>query len=320
MPEDKEKDKDLMPVLSIIATLLPTVVAFGASTTGLRIAAIVLYIIIAAFVYNYQHKKTELKKKVIIVASVFEMAIVISSIVDVGSFAGYLGRIKSFVFVENEADNERINKSDLDEYYASLENSIEDIDNMIASLNEGINQTNENIYLFDDYVDYIQSKKSINRNEVEEIVLKIEEITSANDDYIYNFRTDRYFVQLYYKMFLAENPWYYCNILEAFEEYGIDVDNLEIDEHVLLTWDIHLLYNTFNMKERNIPNLNSDNIIDCVVHNYNDNRMNTEKYSDAFNYAGWCKSYENKTGDQINGDLNIAIDNLCEKIIMNCSN
>ncbi len=303
--QEKEKNKDLMPVLSIIATLLPTVGAFGASSTGLRIITIVLYILIVIMVYNYQHKKTELKKNIIIAASVFEIAIVINSIFDLG-ITEYLGRIKSFVFAEN--------KINVDE---TLENSIDEIENKITELNREVKEINKNIYSIDGYINYMQLNRNINRDEVDEIVLKIKEIASERD--IYDFKTDKYFVELYYKMSLSHYSWYYSNILKAFEEYGIEVDKLGIDEHVLLTWDIHMLCNMINMKEKNLPNLKSDDVVEDTYYQFNDNRMNTEKYSDDLDYGSWSKPYRDMTGAEINESLNFAIENMCEKIMMNFS-
>lgn len=198
-----------------------------------------------------------------------------------------------------------------------------EIDKSIEGMNGNITKMDENIYKLANNLGnpYINN---VDENEVSIILQQIEkEYNDYNnendDDYFLDLKLDPYLLEIFYKMYISEKPYYYCNIIKAFKEYGIDDEKINIDENDLLIWDIERLYATYNMKNSIINELGSDEIIDEKIFKYNDFRASVNRYSDTFDYGSWRRYFIERTAKDIDDILNTTIMNYYKKFIINFS-
>lgn len=70
-----------------------------------------------------------------------------------------------------------------------------------------------------------------------------------NKSYYTHLLTDIDEVELFYKIYISVQYYKYSNIIEAFKEYGIDCEELSINENTLVFWDIQNLYIYCQIKE-----------------------------------------------------------------------
>ena len=132
-----------------------------------------------------------------------------------------------------------------------------------------------------------------------------------NDNHEYdeftNFEIDLYEIELMYKLFLSEEYYKYKNVISAFEQYGINRDELSINEYTLELWDIEILYAYYNMYSNVEENENK-------VYPFDTYKM---KEIDTFDYNDHCMIYRNDTYDFIYKDLERRINKIIRKMNRN---
>lgn len=197
------------------------------------------------------------------------------------------------------------------EKVSEIDENNTDIYNELTEIKEKVDKISEN----EDEYNFLNSKEDL--EEVYEITEKIKELQDENSEYFSELKTSKQKVQLFYKMQLGTMQYHYCNVIKAFEAYGINCEEMSIDEYKLVLWDIERLYALYNMKE-SIQNDLAENIFyEKKELLYDDFRVNMSKHSDIFDYEGWRMSYENKTAEQVRDSLNEYIMDYYKKFSLN---
>lgn len=157
------------------------------------------------------------------------------------------------------------------------------------------------------YISVLSSESGIsrtdqeNRQEVEQILTYIQE---DEDELIQNsfpnLKNSREEIERFFKTHLTHKGYYYDNVIEALEEYGIDCRTLQIDKFDLARWDVEILYIFYRMKRSLEPELSENKFYTKKEFSYNDFSVkDVEGYQDVFDYQGWKYPFTDKTAQEI---------------------
>ena len=268
------------------------------------------------------------KKILIVICCVTETLIIIASIVSIGSISSFFRHMKNFFVYEQTSANGTLTdsiapasaSSDYSQQLAELKESIEGLDNRVSGIDQSIVEMDASLDVFTNDLKHLYINDSIDDVEVEEILQKInEKYDNYTGDVFLSLRTDPYAFELFYKMYLSKEPYYYCNLISAFEKYGVDFDKLDIDVHDLITWDIEVLFMHDNIKNYidNELDFHSEDVIDDISFYYKDFKINMQRYSDTFDYDSWNLHYEGYTAKELDEKMETRIMNYYKKFIIN---
>lgn len=129
--------------------------------------------------------------------------------------------------------------------------------------------------------------------------------------------TDRNQVELFYKIKISEGNYFYCNMIRAMEDYGIDCEGMGIDEHVLFGWDVDRLFALYDMRKGMESKLAEEELIEEWAEDYNDHRASVSGSSDVFDYGGWNRNYKDRNVRYIVNDLERTLVNYFTKFHKN---
>lgn len=129
--------------------------------------------------------------------------------------------------------------------------------------------------------------------------------------------TDRKQVELFYKIKISEGNYFYCNMIRAMEDYGIDCEGMSIDEHVLFGWDVDRLFALYDMRKGMESKLTEEELIEEWAEDYNDHRASVSGSSDVFDYGGWNRNYKDRNVRYIVNDLERTLVNYFTKFHKN---
>lgn len=295
---------DLKTLLIIIATLIVPILSLGIISPLIKISFVLIYSFICFLLLSKLFAdKLKTKNMIIFMATVIEILLLTISTLNTGSISGYFERIKNFLVVSQETTSNNIVSSNID-----FESYFNDLSMQISEIDKKIEYNLENVHFNQD----------ISEVEINEIINQMEQNYEKYNDYFGDLKTDIYSIELMYKIFISEMSYYYCNILEAFERFGINNDKLGIDENILFVWDIEILYIKYNMKQKNFSNSSYENATG-EIYSYDDYRVTMQKYSDTFDYGGWKLSYETLSAKDADIKFNNSIMNYYKKFIINFS-
>ena len=103
--------------------------------------------------------------------------------------------------------------------------------------------------------------------------------------------TERDQVELFYKIKLSEGYYFYCNMIRAMEDYGIDCAGMGIDEAMLFCWDVDRLFAIYNMRKALEPRLTEAEPVERWEGDYNEYRAYVSGYGDEFDYKFWNRNF-----------------------------
>lgn len=129
--------------------------------------------------------------------------------------------------------------------------------------------------------------------------------------------TDRNQVELFYKIKISEGNYFYCNMIRAMEDYGIDCEGMGIDEHVLFGWDVDRLFALYDMRKGMELRLTEEELIEEWAEDYNNHRASVSGSSDVFDYGGWNRNYKDRNVRYIVNDLERTLVNYFTKFHKN---
>lgn len=313
---------DIKTFLIIITTLIVPILSLGIISPFIQIIFVVIYIFICFLLLSKLFaKKLKMRNILIGIATVIEVFFIIISTVNIGSVSGYLARIKSFFINSQEASNNLTVSFDesFESHFNVLSEQISKIDEKIENNNVNIERLDNNLNTFMDNTNNIYFTDNIDQVEIDQIVKRIDEMYNKHSNSFPDLRTDIYSLELFYKMFLSEKVYYYCNIIKAFEIFGVDTEKLELEENTLFIWDIQTLYITYNMQKKNLDNICLDKNAMGEAFKYNEYRISMQKYSDTFDYGSWRRDYEDVTAAETEEKLNEVIMNYYKKFMINFS-
>ncbi len=318
--------EDWKNFLMIVATLFATILSFGASKPVFQLMFIIIFLAIYCIAVSFLNKKTYIKGFFLTIACLAEGAILFLFIASNGSVSGFFTRIKNLLVAQQE-DSSVISTSleaqlepylnDFDAKIASIEQKIDNTNNNIEDLGDDMGTVTDSLNLITDNLENIYFNNNINDIEVNTILEQINKHYEENSSSFENLKTDLYSLQLFYKMYITDETYYYCNILKAFQEYGIDIEKLEINEYTLVVWDVQILFATYGMKKSHMANI--DNESQEITFNYNNYRVNMTKYSDTFDYGNWRRNYTGYTTEEISERLDDIMMDYYRKFIINFS-
>lgn len=291
------KREDWGIVIPVIATLVSAILSEVISNIIIKMIFIICIVADSIIFLSYQNDKSKWKKNLIIILSVINLLIL--SIVPV---------IKSspMIYITHLIDY-----FESDQKKAEIDESTINIDHNLTEIKDRVNELSDNVEAYN----FLKSKDD--PEEAIEITEKIKETVDKYPDNFVDLETSKQKVQLLYKMGLGSDEYYYCNIIRAFEAYGIDCEEMSIDEYKLLLWDVERLYAIYNMKKSIQGDLAEGVFYEEKEFPYDDFRMNMSKHSDIFDYEGWRLSYEDKTAEEVNNYLDNHITNYYKKFSLN---
>ena len=325
---------DYKYMISIISTLIAVIISSCISTSIFQILFIFIFVLICYLIISNLNNYKKWKKILIFASCIFEAFIIIYSISAIGSVGSFLSNIVDF-FIRDESNNTELSINDtsvnnlyldINEQVSQIMTEIGEMNHDIANLDYSIEDLNTNVVKMDENIYEMANNlgnpyiRDIDDNEVDKFLQLIEKYFNEKKDSFSDLQTDPYLIELFYKMYISNEPYYYCNIIKAFNEFGIDTEKYDISENDLFVWDIEILYITYNMKNSILNELESDEIIDKKEFKYNDFRVDMNRYSDTFNYDNWQRTYTECTMKQIDKWLNNIINVYYKKLIMNFSN
>ncbi len=311
------KENDKKNIIIILATLVTSILSLGIFNLLFQLIFIIIFIIICILGFSYINNKSKKKRNLIILSCTIEVIILCFSISNQGSFFSFYEQIKGFFVTSNDISSEDIIalSSDFKLYFNELDNQLRSIDAKIEDTKDNIQNIDNSVNLITYNLDKFHFNQNIDEIESADILKLIEE----HNDKFSNLITDIYSIELFYKAYISENPYYYYNILDAFNKSGINTDKLGINENTLFIWDLEKLYMTYNMKNSIANELESDEILEERNFLYNDYKVNLNRYSDTIDYGTWKRYYTNKTPKQIDDLFNKSIMVWYKKFVINFS-
>lgn len=290
------KRDDWNIVIPVIATLVSAILSEVISNIFIKMIFIICIVADGIIFLSYQNNKSKWKKNLIIILSVINLLILFIIPVVKSSPMIYITHLIDYF----ESDSK---KTENDE-------STININSDLTEIKDRVNEISDNVEAYN----FLKSKDD--PEEVIEITEKIKEILDGSE-YYDDLTTNKQKVQILYKMRLATSEYYYCNIIRAFEAYGIDCEEMSIDEYKLLLWDVERLYAIYNMKKSIQDDLDEGVFYEKKEFYYDDFRINMPRHSDTFDYGGWCEIYEDKTAEEINNYLDTYIMDYYKKFSLN---
>ncbi len=291
------KREDWSIVIPVIATLVSAILSEVISNIIIKMIFIICIVADSIIFLSYQNNKSKWKKNLIIILSGINFLILFIVPVINSSPMIYITHLMEYF----ESDSKK----------TEIEESTININSDLTEIKDRVNEISDNVEAYS----FLKSKDD--PEEVIEITEKIEEVINDYSEYFPDLETSKQKVQLLYKIKLGTDEYYYCNIIRAFEAYGIDCEEMEIDEYKLLLWDIERLYAIYNMKKSIQGDLAEGVFYEEKEFLYDDFRMNMSKHSDIFDYEGWRLTYVDKTAEEVNDYLDVYITNYYKKFSLN---
>ena len=158
---------------------------------------------------------------------------------------------------------------------------------------------------------------SSNQEGVKVITQKMDEQIKGYSKSYADLQTDRKEVEIFYKMKISIEPYYYSDIIKAFEEKGIHFKELSIDENVLMRWDTQMLYANYQMQKEIKKDLNKNITYDKKLLRFEDYKITQSSYKDTLNYEGWQTNYSGSTAEEAYNQLDKTIMAYYNKFSMN---
>lgn len=204
-------------------------------------------------------------------------------------------------------------KKIIEEKNSDLQNEYNNLEKKYLSLKDEFDNLNED-YLLSKNSDSNNENELINetdQEEIDNIIKRINEFREWNDSKKYDeftfFEIDLYEIELMYKLFLSEEYYKYENVILAFEQYGINCEELSINKYILELWDIQILCTYYNIY---------NNIEKTETKSYPFD-MYKMKEIDTFDYRGHCMIYHNDTYEFIYTDMKKRINKVIRKMNRN---
>ncbi len=318
--------KEMIEVaVSVIAASIASVIAEAMPNLVLRILFILGVWLTQVLFLMRQEIRWQWKDIAIGVVGTITLILFFVSIVINGSDF-FLQQLQGFIAVEAMNENtEEIDKNTNQEIEETKLDVLENkLDNISESLNEYEN-TEQKLGVIEEQLEQIsfkineyqvwQNKKDY--QDVEEIYNRLPDmIMNEEKNYFPNLQTDSKEVELFYKMRFYNNEYYYCNIVEALELYGVDFDSMSITELDFLIWDIELLMAYYAMHEE-AEGLETYTIYEQVTYKFDDYKVDMAEYSDTLDYGGWKQSYEEMSGAVISDNLEEIMMKIYKRINLN---
>ena len=308
------KNRNIDIIITAMITLISTVISDAIPNPVLRIIFICCFMtgIISFLIYSEHNDK----KKIIFPGICGAVALVIlftSALQEKGTINDYATHVKNFFL--NEKDEQDINQT----YYQTLSSINKNITNLaVRADNAGvyipeIDKMNDEILKLSSDIDtYRLCEKKEDQKQIANILAEIQKEEDF-PELMFNKKQ----IELFYKMRITEEPYYYINIIKAFEAYGIDCENWGIDEYTLVLWDTEHLFALYNMRKDLENEMEEDTFYEEWKAYYNDYKAVTPEYRDNFDYMDWNYSITKKNVSEIMEKLNDRIMKCYVKLNMN---
>lgn len=159
---------------------------------------------------------------------------------------------------------------------------------------------------------FIHSDSS-NQEGVKAITQKIDTELKEYSKSEADLQTDRKEIEIFYKMKISIEPYYYSDIIKAFEEKGINFKKFSIDEKVLMCWDTQMLYANYQMQKEIKKDLNKNITYDKKLLRFNDYKIT----QDILDYGAWQTNYSGSTAEEAYNGFDKTIMAYYNKFSMN---
>lgn len=308
------KTENIGIIVTSMITLISTVISDAIPNPVLRIIFICCFMagIILFLIYSEHNDK----RKIIFpgICGAAALAILFTSAwQEKGTINDYIIHVKNFFLnEENEQDINQTCYQTLSSINKNIANLAVKADNAGVYIPEIDKMNDEILKLSSDMDTYRLCQKKEDQKQIVNILTEIRKEESFPE-----LMLDKKQIELFYKMRIAEKPYYYINIIKAFEAYGIDCENMRIDEYTLALWDTERLFALYNMRKCLENEMDEDTFYEEWKAYYNDNKAVTPEYRDNLDYMDWSYTATNMNVSEIMEKLNNRIMNCYVKLNMN---
>lgn len=279
--------KDFVNWMTISITCLVAMISDNYFDHKTRMVFLIIVIILCGLIISWYDNKTNIKRNIIVILSIGAVFMISLPIVKDPALAA-LNVITSFNTKPLVSSEE-------------LEKTVQKIDYIYRYLDI---MTNEQ-----------RIKELINENfdndEVRRILKKCEEWEAFPSNI--NSRG----IEFFYKMQVSHETVYYGNVIRAFNEFGIDCSELNIDESKLLIWDLEYLYCVISMRSQLNADYEKGIKYNDISFLFNENKLNLQNYIDLCDYGSWRYNFSNYTFEEVYSELSYVIGIIYNKIKIN---
>lgn len=326
------KKEEMWMTVSITGVVLSVILAWGMPYPWLRLIFIACAVITAVSSYRMRKSGSREYLPGMVISIVGMGCILAASVAMSGSPAAYFKEV-SLLFRDGQQDK----KTDVPEeeslYFDIIDDMLtengteqERLDKARIRISD-MNSEMEDILECQKEQQFWKEKKE--PKEIAEVLQKIDQEYKNREASFTELKNDEQSVELFYKMFLADMPYAYCNIISAMEAYGIDCEKLSIDEKKLVVWDTEMLFVCYSIQDSLSLDAAQDITYEAnaevddkpvIKYVYNQYRvLDRHRYSDTLNYNNWYWYTPNMSAKTISSQLNTRIMRYYEKLLLNFS-
>jgi len=331
----REKKKNILYILSILSAFFAVVLSEAMPNLTLKILFVICLSAGAICLLSYLNDREPRKKWAAVALAAVTVILLAIPLLRGGSLSDYFVIIGNYVMGKEEAAS--LSDASVEKICDKLEETTDAVTGRIGDMEQGISDLRSEIMEYqalEQQIAEMAAEASLlsteqkeltflsqwtNQNEVNDIVEKIKEEQEKEDGTLTfpDLLSDRHDVELFYKMLISNHTFYYCNIIQAFRIYGIDCDEMHIDEYTLMAWDSETLFALLSMRDKmELPTGEEETKEDWHLQ-FNDYKIEMEEYSDICEYGGWRMSYENQTASEVMESLNRRINSYYKKLHIN---
>lgn len=159
--------------------------------------------------------------------------------------------------------------------------------------------------------------EEIDSAEVQQLHDLLEERQGLIEEQFPDIKTKRTDLELFYKTKAYDWIYHYSSFISAFEDYGIDCDQLGVDRYTLMLWDTENLYILYSMKKELEPDLADNKWYESKGLKFDSNKSSKDQYSDLLDYGGWNFSYHNVYAEDLEKSHHEYVMNFYKRFHMN---
>lgn len=287
-------NKDAKSVISVLLVIILVIFSTASPDAVLKLLFLSFGTvwIVLSFCEDLMHDEKRQKLLSRTAGAVFAV-LFIWSVISAGSLSAYERRLRTF-FQTTPVD--AADKASAEVYeeagagFRQIEEGILSADEQISQLAKDLqrySETAEEQQFFADKYDPAEVEKIIG------VIRKdLEEDAENESPSFSDIRTDAHTVEIYYKMRLGDQAFYYANLIRALGSVGIDCETMSIDEYELMTWDVERLFAEYDMRQSRLSDaVQGKSYEEAQRLYYRDHQINSNEYSDTTDYEDWRKQY-----------------------------
>ena len=326
--------EEMWMTVSITGVVLSVILAWAMPYPWLRLIFIACSVLtaVSSYIIRKSGSKEYLPGMIISIAGMG--CILAASIVIAGSPAAYFNEV-ALLFRDGKPQGVKEENMSEEEslLYDAVDNALAENDvrqQRLDQVSVRISNMNSNMETMLEYQEEQSSwKEKKNPTEIEKVLQIIDQEYKKREESFTELKTNEKNVELFYKIFLSNIPYAYCNIISAMEAYGIDCEEFSIDERKLVVWDTEMLFVCYSILDSLGMDIAQDITYEANAevdgkpvrkYIYNQYRiMDRNRYSDTLNYNSWYWYSSDLSAQKIGSQIDTRIMKYYKKFLLNFS-